>query len=299
MRRPPRSLSAAVAFAGAGNAANALARAAAARGIRVGGFLARSRTSAARAARELNRKYPGQAAAVFKHPGEVAAAARLVILAVPDGAIESVARALAPFMTRRHVLCHLSGACSLSPLQSCRPAALASFHPLQTFPARDGGESRIPGTRVAVAGDPVATRRLFAWARKLGMSPFPMSGTDRALYHASAVMASNAVVALFDTAAEMFTKATSRSRSEAAAALMPLLDGTIENLRRRGLPDALSGPVARGDINTVRAHLTALADKPDLRALYRLVSLRAVDLALARKSITNKTALQFRRLLRK
>jgi len=298
MTSPQKQIS--LAFIGAGCAANALARAAARRGYIISGFCSNSIVNARAAAKFIKKIDSKQKTAAFGNIKDIASAAGVIFVAVPDRLISSVAESLATVITKKQIVCHVSGAKGSDALLACgrRGAAVASFHPLQTFPDRESGEFKIPGTYVTIEGSGGAPRVLLQIARKLKMRPIVIPAADRPLYHASAVLASNAVAALFDHAVVIFTKATGQPRAVAEKALWPLLAGTTDNLAKIGLPGALSGPVARGDAETIRGHLKSLANDPPALAVYRMLSLRAVDLALAKGSITNADAPQLRKLLK-
>lgn len=284
-----------LAFVGAGAAATALAGAAVAAGIPVSGFSARSLRSARRSARAT-----GAASRAFADTRELAAVSDLIVLAVPDRAIAAAAEALAPHIGKRHVVCHLSGALGSSVLRTlgARGAAVASFHPIQTFPGGARGSACVAGSHVAIEGDATATSQLFRLARRLGLRPFAIPAANRARYHASAVLASNAVVALFDLAVELFARSTGQTRVRAEAALGPLFASAAANIVSRGIPGALSGPVARGDLPTIERHLRALRRVPaPIRRAYEVLSGRAVDVALRKGTITPSLARALRALL--
>jgi predicted short-subunit dehydrogenase-like oxidoreductase (DUF2520 family) len=187
--------------------------------------------------------------------------AELVVIATPDAAIAQVAGALAPGVEPAALVVHLSGACGLDELDKLhheRPdVELGALHPLQSLPDATIGASRLPGSWCAVEG-PAAVERL---AVSLGMRPFRVASSQRAAYHAAATVASNHLVALVGQAARVAAAA-----GVPAEALWPLLRSTLENVEALGPHAALTGPVARGDVDTVVRHLDALA--PDERAAY-------------------------------
>jgi predicted short-subunit dehydrogenase-like oxidoreductase (DUF2520 family) len=114
---------------------------------------------------------------------------------------------------------------------------------------------------------------------RLGGVPLEIDAAAMPLYHAAAVMASNYVVALCDAAAELLGRAAPGGPPPLPA-LLPLVASALGALQREGLPGALTGPLARGDADTVRAHLAALAGRaPELLPLYRACGLRAADVA--------------------
>jgi predicted short-subunit dehydrogenase-like oxidoreductase (DUF2520 family) len=131
---------------------------------------------------------------------------------------------------------------------------------LQSLPSPELGVARLPGSWCAVDG-PAGVERL---AISLGMRPFRVKDSDRVAYHAAATVASNHLVALLGQAARLADAA-----GVPPAALLPLVRATLENVEALGAEAALTGPVARGDVDTVRRHLGVLHDdeQPAYRAL--------------------------------
>jgi len=194
---------------------------------------------------------------------------------------------------------HLSGALGLDALRPL--TSVGSFHPLQSFPApRDASAFR--GITVAVdASTKTLERRLARLARQIGARPKHVSDPERVLYHAAAVFASNYSDVVFAEAVGMLKK-IGWSEPEAVAALMPLAEGALSNIRRLGPAGALTGPIRRGDIDTVRRHLEAV-ERPDL---YRMLGLAALEIAKeagmqpaaaerTRRALTRKVAATRRR----
>jgi predicted short-subunit dehydrogenase-like oxidoreductase (DUF2520 family) len=174
-----------------------------------------------------------------------------VLLCVPDAEIGNAANAVPP----GPLVGHVSGATTLAPLA---PHEAFSMHPLMTVPAA------FEGAGAAIAGSTdraLATAR--ALAEALGMRPFEIADEDRAAYHAAASMASNYLVVLED-AAERLLATTGASRE----LLVPLVRATVENWARDGA-DALTGPIARGDEDTVARQRAAVEDRmPELLPLF-------------------------------
>jgi predicted short-subunit dehydrogenase-like oxidoreductase (DUF2520 family) len=135
------------------------------------------------------------------------------------------------------------------------------------------------------ASSPALLRRLASLARALGARPRRVSASQRALYHAAAVFASNYVVVQLGTAVKLLQLA-GWGEKEATAGLLPLTEGVLANVRKRGPVRALTGPVRRGDVNTVERHLAALAAaRPPasgeaLVEQYRMLGLIALELAV-------------------
>jgi predicted short-subunit dehydrogenase-like oxidoreductase (DUF2520 family) len=187
----------------------------------------------------------------------------LVLLCVPDAAIEEIAASVSPGPW----IAHMSGA---TPLSSLAPHKRRfSLHPLQTF-TRARGPEQLDGAWAAVTAEADDARAVGFWlAETLGLRPFPLDDDARTLYHAGAVFASNYLVTLHRAAALLF-----ESAGVPAEALEPLMRRTIEN----GFE--LTGPIARGDWSTVEAHRDAIRDeRPELEPLYE--TLADATLALA------------------
>ena len=118
------------------------------------------------------------------------------------------------------------------------------------------------------------------------------------LYHAAAVVASNYLVTLMDLAFGLVEPA-GIARSEALKAMAPLIHGTLANIEKVGIPEALTGPIARGDSQIVARHLEQIQDRaPGLLELYKTLGRHTVPIALAKKSLSTQAALELEKLLR-
>ena len=227
-------------------------------------------------ARELAASLSGARAASAE---ELVGACDLVFATVPDGALPRVAAELD--WRRGQSVVHTSGALGLDVWAPAaeRGALPGCLHPLQSFPSLGGEPERFRGIHCGIEAGGSLGPRLERLTRSLGAAPLRLEGVDRAAYHAAAVLASNCVVGLAAAAARVWERAGLPSEA-AREALAPLLRGATDALARLPLPEALSGPVARADVATVERHLAALADAPDLLALYRALGreLLALDL---------------------
>lgn len=212
------------------------------------------------------------------------ALARHVVVATADSRIAGVVGALADAGMRSGVALHTSGALGLRVLAPLSGAGVSCgvFHPLQTF--TDNARAPLDLFRditVGVAGDSQA----LAWARdlaaRLGARTVTIDAEHFAAYHAGAVLASNAVAALLDSAVTMFGRA-GVAPDAALAALGPLTRTAVDNALRLGPRAALTGPAVRGDVLTVRHHLAETSAFPHVDTLYRAASRCLVELASAR-----------------
>ena len=182
-----------------------------------------------------------------------------VVFCVPDGQLSDVAHTVAetPHRTASWIAIHVSGAHPanvLAPLRECG-AALLSAHPLQTFTAATP-PSAFEGIRMTIEGDAKALPYGEALAQQLGAAPQRLATNAKPLYHLSAVLASNGLVALLVLAQRIWA-AADLDPNDAFAALAPLVDTTWANVQRDGAA-ALTGPAARGDNATIATHLRAL-----------------------------------------
>jgi predicted short-subunit dehydrogenase-like oxidoreductase (DUF2520 family) len=183
--------------------------------------------------------------------------AELVLLCVPDAAIRDVSRDLVP---GPGWIAHVSGA---TPLTALDPHERRfGLHPLQTFTHTRGPE-QLDGAFAAVTAETREAReRGFDLAKLLGLKPFELADDARPLYHAGAAIASNYLVTLHRVASDLF-----RAAGAPPEALVPLMQRTIEN----GFE--LTGPIERGDWETVEAHREAIRSaRPDLEPLYEVLA---------------------------
>jgi predicted short-subunit dehydrogenase-like oxidoreductase (DUF2520 family) len=189
----------------------------------------------------------------------VATDADLVVVATPDAAVEQTARVVAGSVSPDALVIHLSGGLGLEVL-SALPSRVGALHPLQTFPSASAGTARLAGSWCAIAGDP----EVRVLAEQLGLRPVEVADADRVRYHAAACIASNHLAALLDQ--------VQRVAPIPLDAYLPLVRATVDNVEAIGPRAALTGPVARGDVATVRDHLAVLAgtDPDAYRALARL-----------------------------
>jgi predicted short-subunit dehydrogenase-like oxidoreductase (DUF2520 family) len=215
-------------------------------------------------------------------PHPIPPEATVVLLAVPDDRLGEVAQGLAtvgPAPPGCAVL-HLAGALTtdvLAPLHAVG-YAVGSLHPLQTVADPWTGGDRLVGSAYALAGEPEALSAARRLVRALRGRPLVIPPTLRPLYHAAAVLASSSVVALVAMAARLLHEAGA-DEEDALPAVLPLVRGTLQNIEQLGVSAALTGPIARGDVDTLRLHLARLSSAD--RGLYSALGREALRLARA------------------
>jgi predicted short-subunit dehydrogenase-like oxidoreductase (DUF2520 family) len=202
--------------------------------------------------------------------------AEAALLCVPDAAIGEVVEAISVAVPPLRLVGHVSGATRLDVLIPARQRGASTFsiHPLQTVPTPDAD---LGGAPCAIAGsDAEAERSAAALAERLGMRPFAVPEEHRAAYHAAASIASNFLVVVEESAADLLARA---GADDARELLAPLVLRTAANWAERA-GEALTGPIARGDEATVADHLEAVGDlAPELLTLYEKLAERTRDLA--------------------
>ena len=282
-----------VAIIGAGRIGGAVGQLLARAGYTVTAVAARSSSSA-----ERTRAFIGSGEATTDAV-KAAASADIVFITTPDGAIGRVCEAIAAGggFRRGALVVHVSGAQTIELLASASAcgAGRAVIHPLQSVPSMDLGVKNLPGSSFRIEADPEAlpaARELVAalGGRELSLPAWTPDRESAALYHAGAVVVSNFFVALVDFGLQ-FYQTLGAGREEALTAVLPLIRGTLGNIESAGIPGALTGPIMRGDVQTVRGHLEAMqARAPHLLGLYRALARHTVAVAREKGSITDQAA---------
>lgn len=199
--------------------------------------------------------------------------AALCFVAVPDATVPEAAALVGEDLGPQTALVHCSGALPLTVFGNAPTRPMASFHPLAAV--SDAADS-LAGHWVAVAATTLQVKQhLFTLAGDLDMHALEVPETGRAAYHAGAVLSAGLLVALADVAVSV-TEQAGLDRDTALQALLPLMRSALSGVQQRGLARALTGPVVRGDVGVVQAHLEAMP--PELGAIYRLLSRRALGL---------------------
>lgn len=158
------------------------------------------------------------------------------------------------------------------------PVRYLSVHPLQAFASIENALQILPGTHYGIEGEEEALGERLV--RDLGGIPHRILSHQKSLYHAGAVVASNYLVVLASLAVDLFAEA-GFNREDALASLLPLMQGTLYNLEQVGLPQALTGPIARGDVHVVKGHLEHMPI--NLADIYRVLGLKALALGETKK----------------
>ncbi|NND71045.1 MAG: DUF2520 domain-containing protein [Rhodothermales bacterium] len=275
------------AIIGAGNVGNALGRAIHIAGFRIAAVINKSHPDAVDLAKAVSADIVStDIRSLPKEPCTI-------ICAVPDNALVEVADALStvPREWSGCIVMHTSGARASSVFQNLRKrgAGCASFHPLKSIP--DGREAAVLADAiVAIEGDTIAVDVATSLARLLHMRPIAISEASKPAYHLGASIASNFVVTLFGMINEVLA-AAGFSDLSAGELYGMLSQKTIDNIAALGPGAALTGPISRGDTETVKIHLQYLrANLPHLLPVYASLSTETVRTAVKAGKIDSDQA---------
>lgn len=264
----------AVTIVGAGAAGRSLAAALHRAGVTIAGVYSANGRSARTLARTVNAPLTGRLTVTSQFSS-------FVILAVPDDMIEQTAMIVASALhtARSAIVVHLSGAQTSTLLRPVKRkgAAVASMHPLMTFPARravvplNGAWFSLEGDRTAVA----VCRRI---VDRIGASSFTIRKNGKSFYHLAAVFASNYPVTLLGVVEQLAVEA-GVPRKDIWKIFRPLVLAAVNNVLATSPAAALTGPIVRGDHRTVLRHLEALASSERMNHLTPLYAALGVETA--------------------
>ncbi len=265
------------------------------------GFSSRSFSSAQRAAR-----FVGKNTRAYRSFKELISQADVIWITTPDREIQSVSSALARLGALRKgaLVLHSSGFFSSALLREVRRkgAEVASVHPLQSFATPQAALRLIPGSVFAWEGSADARERVLDLIAAFDGIALEVSSSSKALYHSAATIVSNYTATLFRAGIDLMERSRVKNKQEklsSAQALLGLLWGTASNLEKVGLPQALTGPIARGDRAVVAGHIRVLKKRarPWL-PLYLLLARKTIPLAVAKGTLKPAVASALRRALR-
>lgn len=230
----------------------------------------------------------------FTDVAEAASLAECILITTTDDDIAPVCEDITRrgAVTSGKKVIHMSGAGGLDLLQAAQSmgAFTASIHPLQSFATVEGAIKNIPGSTFGITADAPLKEWSVRLVRDLGGHPFFVAAGDKPLYHAAACLASNYLTTLMHTVEQIYLS-LGIGEKEALSAFWPLVQGTLTNIETSGTIQALTGPIARGDAETIGKHLAAFRERmPRLLPLYCIMGLQTVELGLAKKTLAAEKA---------
>lgn len=261
-----------IAIVGPGNLGSALSVSLARAGFKVESVIARSGGKSLAKARRLAKQVGAHASTGGEKFG-----AQVVWFCVPDSEIAAAARSLANKLEwKGRVALHSSGALTSGELDILRRkgAGVASVHPLMTFVGKSG--PALQGVPFAIEGDASAVRIARAIVKDIGGQAYAIRKQDKAAYHAWGTFASPLLTALLATTEEVAKLAGVRGK-EARRRMVPILRQTLANYEQFGAPRGFSGPIIRGDVDTVMRHLSVLGGVSAAKGVYVALALAALE----------------------
>jgi len=235
---------------------------------------------------------------VFEKPQEVVDICQLVFITTPDDTINSMARSV-KWKEGQYVV-HCSGALSLEVLEPARQqgALTGSLHPLQSFADIEQASRNLLGSTFGIEAEEPLLSILQNLVTALQGNWLLLASKDKPLYHVSAVFVSNYLVTLVKLAGDLWSN-LGVSPEKAVSAFWPLLQGTMENIQKIGLPKCLTGPIARGDLGTIKRHIEILKkEKPEILSCYKILGWHAIPIALAKGKINSSQAQELKDILK-
>jgi len=282
-----------VAIVGAGKVGSVLARTLYSRGYQLVGIISSTLESAAKLATEFGILAGTKAADMIKDP-------QIILITTPDRCIGEVVAEIAKDngFKAGQVVIHTSGCLPVEILKLARErgAFVGCMHPLQSFANKEHTREALAGVYFALSGQDEMIKLAERMVQDLGGTSFIVLEKDKALYHAAACIVSNYTVSLMHWASQLYSR-FGLSSGEASAALLPLLEGTVKNIREMGATQGLTGPISRGDGITVEAHLAVLASERD-RSLYSQLGLYTLGVALEKGKVDHGQGVDIEKILK-
>ncbi len=256
-----------ISFIGAGKVSSALGAYFTSKEFKINGYYSRSFESAQHAAEYTKSTAYSKLEILLRD-------SNMIWITTPDDQIEQVVKQIlslsVPDVNSKTIL-HASGAHSLDVLEPLSLAGynIAAAHPLMAFNNAESAVRRMPEVWFAIEDMPQSIISLEKFFAKCGNRTFRLEPGSKTLYHAAACMLSNYMVTLLDASYRMFEH-VGLNEEETQAATTPLLESVIENLRDKSTAEALTGPIKRGDLETVDMHLASMTkEMPEVLQLYK------------------------------
>ncbi len=246
---------------------------------------------------ELARNYIPGKCLYTKNVSEVVREADVIAITTQDREIHAVAQEIFRKVEKldRKLFFHTSGAhpaTELSPLEQ-KGAILGSLHPLQTFPDVNSGIVALPRTYIFIEGDEKAIPVLDLLASTIGFKAVRIESRNKVLYHLSAVFVCNLLTALMHTGEGIVNRI-----GIDLMPFFPIIETTLRNIEKKGPLLSLTGPVVRGDAETVASHLEAIKGMEPQESVYRMLSLVALEMAKERKTLKPEEMEKLERVLK-
>ncbi len=249
-----------------------------------------------KASLDVARHYLGDDCLYTGDNKEVVKKSDVIAVTTQDRAISHVGKELSEHVTtlKNKLFFHTSGAHSskeLSPLDE-KGALLGSLHPLQTFPDINSAINALPSTYIFIEGDEEALYQLELLGTYIGYKVLTIDARSKALYHLSAVFVCNLLCALLYASEGVMDRIHIKLEP-----FFPIIHATLKNIENKGPLMSLTGPVVRGDVETVASHIRAMDDMEQHRKVYKALSSVALDMVKERKILDENVLERLKKIL--
>ena len=281
-----------ISIIGCGKVGTALAVFLSKAGYKIAGLSSRTINSARKTAKNSG------SGTIFNNPEDAAMVGDIIFITTPDNIIEKVCSDITKknILKKETTIFHCSGALSSKILISAFKKGFytGSIHPLQSFaPYKKNQKSPFKGINISIEGEKEAIKKGEKIINNLKANFFTIPTNAKILYHTAAVVASNYLVTLQNFALYLLYKA-GLSEDKAYEILEPLIYGTLNNIKNRGIKNSLTGPLARGDTEIVASHIKDIKKNcPEFSELYKLLGEHTLKIAQAKKKMDGKTIAKF------
>ncbi|MBE3115065.1 MAG: DUF2520 domain-containing protein [Actinobacteria bacterium] len=231
--------------------------------------------------------------------------ANCILICTPDDVINSVCRDIFKDKSKdfkNYYAIHFSGSKSLEVLNSARAAGaeIASIHPLKSFASIEEAIKSLPGTIFGITYSSTESKKMAEFlVKSLGGGIIEVENNKKPLYHAAACVASNYLVTLINYAV-LIHKKMGIKPEDSLKGLMGLVESTVSNIKKMGTEKSLTGPIARGDVGTIKEHVKSFNEffsKED-SALYRMMGSETIKIAYQNKWIKESTVDELKEILK-
>jgi predicted short-subunit dehydrogenase-like oxidoreductase (DUF2520 family) len=260
-----------IGFIGAGKVGISLGKYFSINNLNLSGYYSKNANSAAEAAEFTNSKHFNDLETLIRY-------SNLIFITTPDDVIKEIWNELKEYNLKDKIICHTSGSLSSSIFSNINTlGALGySIHPMCAFSDKFTTYKSLNQIYFSIQGDDAYLYVLSELLKGLGNNVIILDKDKKPLYHLANVTVSNLVLSLLEIGCS-YMKSCGLNEKDAINALMPLIDNNIKNIKTHGFLNALTGPVERGDLETLKHHLTVIP--PSDLDLYRRLSLNLINLS--------------------
>jgi predicted short-subunit dehydrogenase-like oxidoreductase (DUF2520 family) len=266
------------------------------KGFRIEAFSCRNRSSLEESFRFLKEGTPS--VDIIQTAGQV----EILIISVPDDEIKNVCEELAssPLTWKKRLVIHCSGLLSsqiLEPLKK-KGAWTASAHPIYSFPKKSSSPEVFKDIYFGLEGEEEGLARTKTIVQKLGSRHLILRARDKVLYHTACSMASNFLIPLLGIAFDLFDHLDIQEEVSSQA-LLPLVQGTLQNVKKLNVSSSLTGPLVRGDLMSIQKHLDALEEFPSYLEIYCHLALQILEIITKEKNLPPQKIKALKKMLAK